>query len=111
MGLALGSGVGLPLINEPNHLAHLVDGDDVGMAQFGRGLRLAAEAMGKGGLPGEMRGQHFECYHAVEVGIAGFVDDGKATMADFLDDFVFVDLLHRLIARGSPSKRKIQLRR
>ena len=62
-------------------LAEVIDGDDVGVVEFGEGLGFVGEALGEGRIGGELRGEDFEGDDAVEGFLAGFVDGALSAAA------------------------------
>ena len=50
-------------------LAHVVEGADVGVGEAGDGLGLPLEALSKGGVGGELRGEDLQGDGAVQAGV------------------------------------------
>ena len=71
-------------------LAPVVDVDDVGMAQVGRRLRLAAEPLDEVGVGGELGEQHLDRHLAIEQQVAGDEHVGHTAATDSLVDLVAV---------------------
>ena len=71
-------------------LAPVVDRDDVGVVQVGRGLRLAPEPLDERRVAGELGREHLERDRAVEQLVAGQVHLGHAAPGDARDDLVAV---------------------
>ena len=83
--------------------AAVIDADDVGVLQAGRGLGLAPEALDEAGVGGEAAVQQLEGHLAPELLVLGQVDVGHAAAAQARDDLVAavdqgagVDLGHAL---------------
>ena len=76
-------------------LAPVVDGDDVGMVEVGRRLRLTAEALDEGLVGRQLREQHLQGDGPVEQQVAGEVHLGHAATREMAHDLVAVgeDLL------------------
>src|SRR5437773_6639185 len=76
-------------------LAHVVDGDDVGMVQPAGDLRFMIEALQELILlarrKGEREGDRLEGDHPSDAGVSGLVDHPHRSAADFLEDFVAPD--------------------
>jgi hypothetical protein len=72
-------------------LADLEHGGDVGVAQPGGGAGLLGEALDKARVFGDVGAQQLEGDDAVQRGIAGLVDGGKAAPADLFEDLVFAE--------------------
>ncbi len=76
-------------------LAHVVDGDDVGMSDIARRLGLAQEALlgfnPLFGLAVHIEADGLDGHRPVDERIEALVDDPHGTAADFLDDRVFAD--------------------
>ena len=69
-------------------LADLVDGDDVGVLQGGRGLRLQAETLHVLGS-GELAGQdHLDGHDAVKRHLPRLVHDAHAAAAQLAQDLI-----------------------
>jgi hypothetical protein len=68
--------VGLPVC-----LLDDVDGDDVVVADGGRGPGLAGEAVPGRGAAGQGRGEHLDGHHPVEGGVESLVDDAQGAPA------------------------------
>ena len=79
-------------------LAHVVDGDDVGVAEAGAGLGFTEKAGAE--LVGDLDlgGDDLEGDGAVEDGVMGFVDHAHAAAADAPEDMVLTDLLGHGVA-------------
>ena len=77
----------------PVVLAHVVDGDDVGVAEPGARLRLAEEAGAK--LVGDLdvARDDLEGHEAIEDRVMGLEDHAHAAAPDPLEDLVLPDLL------------------
>jgi hypothetical protein len=72
-------------------LAHLVDGDDVGMVQPGGGASLLLEAPDEQMVLRHVGVQHLERDDAVEGGVVGLVHHGEAAAPDLVEDLVLAD--------------------
>ena len=68
--------------------ADVVDGADVGMVESGGGFGFAAKAAERLGIFGEIVGEKFQSYEAVEARVLGFVDDSHASAAEHLEHAV-----------------------
>ena len=92
----------------PSSLAHVVDRDDVGMAQAGAGLGFAEEAGAE--LVGDLDvgGDHLEGDGAIEDRVMGLEDRAHATASEPLDDVVLPDRL-RLTRQGVENVRPPRL--
>ena len=62
-------------------LADVVDGADVGMVEGGGGAGFAAEALQGLAVSGDIFGEEFEGYEAVEARVFGLVDHAHAAAA------------------------------
>ena len=71
-------------------LAPVVDADDVGVAEVGRGLGLAAEPLDEVGVDGELGEQHLDGDLAVEQAVAPEEHVGHAAAPDALAQLVAV---------------------
>jgi len=58
-----------------------MNGDDVGVIQFGQGLGFAGEPVGKHGVVADFRGKNLDGDHAVQGCLSGFVDSSHAAAA------------------------------
>jgi hypothetical protein len=79
-------------ILQPLVLAHLVDGDDVGMLQFRRRCGFGAETLddlGSGKLPGR---HQLHRHHATQAPLSRAPDDPHAALGDFPEQFVIPEL-------------------
>jgi hypothetical protein len=72
-------------------LADLEHGGDVRVTQPGGGAGLLGEALDKARILGDVGTQQLEGDDSVQRGIAGFVDGGKAALADLFDDLVLAE--------------------
>ncbi len=66
----------------------VVDDDDVGVVESGGGFGFLGEAALALGVVHAVRREEFEGDEAVEVGVAGFVDNAHAALAEFFEDVV-----------------------
>jgi hypothetical protein len=66
----------------------VVNGDDVGMVERGRGLRLLHEAALAFRIRDALRRQNFDGDVAVQVGVEGLVDHAHPSRAHLLQDLV-----------------------
>ena len=82
-------------------LAGVVDRDDGGVVEPGRGLGLAAEPGQECGVAGQVRAQHLDGDGAPEAGVLAGVDLGHATPADEAAD---------LVATAEQSRRAVHVR-
>ena len=78
-------------VGDPFVFTELVDGDDVAVAQRGRGGRLAPEARQQ--MRVRVTGQHLDSHEAVYGRIQGAEDLAAAAPAQFFLNLVFPDLL------------------
>ena len=72
-------------------LADLVNGDDVGMIEFGRRLGFPFESSAAFGILTEMRRKELECDFPIEFGVLREIDLTHATGTDALDDAIMPD--------------------
>jgi len=72
-------------------LADVVDGADVGMVQRGCGLGLAAKALERLRVLGQIVGKELEGNKTSEARIFGFVDHPHTAAAQLLDDAIVRD--------------------
>ena len=86
---------GVPVVLEV-----VVDGDDVRVAQRAGHARLAQEALRERGIGRVERPELLERDEAVQVGLAGEVDQGHAAAADLAEDLVAPDRLQSPRAPG-----------
>ena len=63
-----------------------VDGDDVGVMQFGRRLRLSAKSHHGLGTQPQTTGEDLQCDLAVQGHLPGLIDDPHAPAAQLADD-------------------------
>ena len=70
----------------------VVDGDDVGVVEGGGRARLAQEAGPAHRIARPVGREDLERHEAMESGIAGFVHDGHAPLAQLLHDLVVEQL-------------------
>ncbi len=63
------------------------------MVEVGRHLGLALEALDKGGVPQQVGGQDLEGHGAIQGGVHGLVDGGKAAPPHLFNDLVFAQFL------------------
>ena len=68
--------------DEPARLADAVDGDDVRVREAGGGARFAHEAFARLGGPRQVGGEHLDGHVAVELDVAGEVDDPHPAAAE-----------------------------
>ena len=68
----------------------VVDADDVGVVEVGRGLRLAAEPLDEAGVSGVLGEQHLHRDRPIEQPVAGQEDVGHAAPPDPALDLVAV---------------------
>ena len=71
-------------------VAQVIHGDDVGMAEVGRRLRLAHKALLEGGVLGKTFAQDFYGHDAVEHGVLRFVDQRHPARRDLREQFVAI---------------------
>ena len=85
-------------------VADVIDGDDVGVVDGGRELRLAQEAFTVFGLGGDLVLDHLQRDVAVERPLARLVDDTHASGARDLDDLEVAELVSCLqfLCHGVP---------
>ena len=69
-------------------IAHIVDGDDIGMIQRGDGARFEFEALAAHGIVSHVRRQDLQGDVASEASVAGAVYFTHAARAEGRDDFV-----------------------
>ncbi len=74
-------------------LAHVVDDDDVGMAQRRRRPRFLLKAQDELIVVGEIVWQHLECDVAVERRLVRFIDGRHAAFPSQLDDLILSQCL------------------
>jgi hypothetical protein len=72
-------------------LAHLMDGDDIGMLQYRGGVGLALKPGATVFVPAKMRGEEFKSNLAVECSVFGQIHFAHTSCAYFLDDPVVRD--------------------
>src|SRR5437879_3254365 len=72
-------------------LVDVVDVNDVGMTQSRCGLGFLNKPLFAGRIGDLFRRQDLDGNEAVEVGVAGFIDDTHPTRAELLDDRVMSD--------------------
>jgi hypothetical protein len=75
----------------PIGLGSIVDWDDVGVFQSGRGTRLALEPLDELGVYCELGVQYLERNFAIKLSVVSFVDHGEAAAADLFEDLVLAD--------------------
>ena len=84
---------------EPSvYFADVVDRDDVAVIQAGGGTDLAAEPLLEFGIVGQVREQHLQRHHAVDLAVVGTPDLAHAAAAQQLDQLVTTEwgAFHRL---------------
>ncbi len=75
-------------VEPPVGLVHVVDADDVGMAQLADRLDLATEALVQLFLGGELLGEHLERHRPAQGQVAGAVDHAHGAFAQLVEDLV-----------------------
>jgi hypothetical protein len=75
--------------NEAIGCANAVNRDDVRMRQSGRGPRLVNEPLARGCEAGEVRWQHLDGDIAIELNIAGEINDSHSSAADLSLEEIF----------------------
>jgi hypothetical protein len=78
-------------VGAASHLAHAVDGDDVGVREAGDGPRLDEELVAHAGLELAAGGHELHRHLAVEHGVVGEEDFAHGAVAERLQEAVFVD--------------------
>jgi hypothetical protein len=79
--------------------ADVVDRDDTGVVQAGRGLGFVLETLQLPGIHRRREGQDLQGDAAAEGALLGFVDDAHAAAADFADDAEIAERLDERVAR------------
>ena len=74
-------------------IAHIVDGDDIGMIQRGDGARFEFEALAAHGIVGHVGRQDLQRDVASEARIAGAIHFTHAARAEGRDDFVGAEVV------------------
>ena len=80
---------------------HVIDGDDVGVAQPGEGMRLVDEALRQFAVAGDRAVEQLQRDRALQRALGRQVDDRHAAAPEFADELVARKIfLHRLLPQG-----------
>ena len=83
--------------------AELIDFDDVGVLQLGKGPRFAAEPVGKTGQPAQFRRQDFDGHRSAQGGVDAEVDCSHAAPPQHSGNLIFLpEMVQFLQGRGFP---------
>ena len=85
-------------VQEAFILAHVIDGDDVGVIQFGSVDRLVFEALNEDGVMAEVLREDFESHGALQFRVKGLIHGRHAAPAYLFENLVSTETpanLHR----------------